>query len=123
MFSFFKIRFTVFRPVLSLRPFVCGCKSNNKFYNVQYSFNKMFSFPNNHECLRRVVRAFRRGRVYSDANVTGKVEISKWKEKKRRIFCLAKRNVLLLQQHAYPASHKNSALRVSFLFLYTYGNK
>ena len=27
-----------------------------------------------------------------------------------------RRNVLPLQQHAYPASRKNSALRVSFLF-------
>jgi len=30
-----------------------------------------------------------------------------------------RKNVLPLQQHAYPASRKNSALRVSFLFLYT----
>ena len=34
-----------------------------------------------------------------------------------------RRNVLPLQQHAYPASRKNSALRVSFLFLYTYDNE
>ena len=27
-----------------------------------------------------------------------------------------RKNVLYLQQHAYPASRKNSALRVSFLF-------
>ncbi len=30
-----------------------------------------------------------------------------------------KRIVLSLQQHAYPASRQNSALRVSFLFLYS----
>ncbi len=63
MFSFFKIRFSVFCLVLSLRPFVCGCKSNNNFYNMQYSFNKMFSFPNNHEHPRRAVRTFRRDRA------------------------------------------------------------
>jgi len=31
-----------------------------------------------------------------------------------------KRIVLSLQQHAYPASRQNSALRVGFLFLYYY---
>lgn len=34
-----------------------------------------------------------------------------------------RKNVLSLQQHAYPASRKNSALRVSFLFLYTHDNE
>lgn len=34
-----------------------------------------------------------------------------------------RKNVLPLQQHAYPASRKNSALRVSFLFLYTHDNE
>ena len=71
MFSFFKIRFTVFHPVLSLRLFVCGCKDNNKFYNIQYSFNKMFSFPNNHECLRRVVRLFQQDRTWLLPAISG----------------------------------------------------
>ena len=34
-----------------------------------------------------------------------------------------KKNALPLQQHTYPASRKNSALRVSFLFLYAYDNE
>ncbi|CDB10700.1 putative uncharacterized protein [Bacteroides sp. CAG:633] len=34
-----------------------------------------------------------------------------------------RKNVLSLRQHAYPASRKNSALRVSFLFLYTHDNE
>lgn len=38
------------------------------------------------------------------------------KREKLMIFLQNRKNVLLLQQHAYPASHKNSALRVSFLF-------
>ena len=71
MFSFFKIRFTVFRSVLSLRPFVCGCKNNNKFYNTQYSFNKMFSFPNNHEHPRRAVRLFQQDRAWLLPAISG----------------------------------------------------
>ena len=38
------------------------------------------------------------------------------------MFCWTENNVFTLQQHAYPASRKNSALRVSFLFLYTHNN-
>ena len=33
--------------------------------------------------------------------------------------CIIQNQFLYLQQHAYPASHQNSALRVSVLFLYT----
>ena len=44
------------------------------------------------------------------------------REKEKNILS-GKKKCTTFAATCYPASHKNSALRVSFLFLYTYGNK
>lgn len=47
----------------------------------------------------------------------------KEKEKSRYIFCRIEKNVLHVAVTCLPRFRKNSALRVSFLFLYTHDNE